>query len=241
MENSEVDWAKLKPRSLSTPDQLAVRLERMILADELRAGTRLPPEREFAEQLGVSRSSLRDALRVLELRSLIERKRGRGTVVLGIANTQHANALASGLDVDRSDLINVMEVRACIEPPVAARAAERATPVNIAQLTQLVSEMTPNLPTHEFVQLDRLFHRTIAQYTHNPLLLRLLDRVSEITEVSRKGNLYSRSRQRSSIEEHRAILQAIANRDPVAAFDAASRHVQSIQARIIAESHHRTD
>jgi GntR family transcriptional regulator, transcriptional repressor for pyruvate dehydrogenase complex len=208
----------------------------MILANELRAGTRLPPERDFAAELGVSRSSLRDALRVLELRSLIERKRGRGTVVLGVANTQYANAIASGLDIDQSNLLNVMEVRACIEPPVAARAAERATAINIAQLTQLVSEMTPTLPTHDFVQLDRLFHRAIAQYTHNPLLLRLLDRVSEITEVSRTDTLYSRSRQRSSITEHRAILDAIANRDPVAAFDAASKHVQSIQARIVAAS-----
>jgi GntR family transcriptional repressor for pyruvate dehydrogenase complex len=230
------DWNQSLPQAMSTPDALALRLERMILDDKLSEGARLPPEREFAVQLGVSRSSLRDALRALELRGLIERRQGRGTVVLGIANTQHAHVLASGLDVDQTNLANVMEVRACIEPPVAARAAARATKLDIIQLRQLVDAMTPTLPRAEFVELDRLFHRTIAQYTHNPLLLRLLDRVSEITEVSRRGALMSRSRQRSSTEEHRAIFAAIEARDPVAAFEAAQRHVESIQARLLKEA-----
>lgn len=231
---SPVDWHTLATPSLSTPDMLAMRLERMILADELPKGSRLPPERELAAQLGVSRSSLRDALRVLELRGLIERKQGRGTRVLGVGDTPHATALAAGLDIDRADLLNVMEVRACIEPPIAARAAGRATTADVEQLRQILGEMTPTMTASQFVELDRLFHRTIAQYTHNPLLLRLLDRVNEITEVSRRDALVSKSRQRSSIEEHHAIVQAIASHDPDAAFEAARRHVESIQARIVA-------
>jgi GntR family transcriptional repressor for pyruvate dehydrogenase complex len=233
MSEKTIDWSGTIQVPLSTPDLLTIRLQRMILSGEIPEGAKIPPERVLAEQLGVSRSSLRDALRLLELRGLIERKQGRGTTVLGAGHGRHANDIAFSLDGDVGDLANVLEVRACVEPPVAARAASRATRVDVAQLRQLVNEMAPSLPTQEFVQLDWLFHRTIAQYTHNPLLLRLLDRVSEITEVSRRESLVSRSRQRSSTQEHKEIFDAIAAHDPVAAFSAAQRHVESIQARLL--------
>ncbi|MEU8719419.1 FCD domain-containing protein [Streptomyces antimycoticus] len=80
-----------------------------------------------------------------------------------------------------------MEVRACIEPSVTARAARRATPADIVQLHALLDAMRRELTRREFTDLDRTFHRAIAQYTRNPLLLRLLDRVYEIGEPGRRA------------------------------------------------------
>lgn len=84
-----------------------------------------------------------------------------------------------------------MEVRACIEPSVTARAARRATPADIVQLHALLDAMRREPTRREFTDLDRTFHRAIAQYTRNPLLLRLLDRVYEIGEPGRRENSLS--------------------------------------------------
>ena len=235
MSVSRLDWGDLLAAQLNTPDSLAIRLERMILSNQLREGDRLPPERELASQAGVSRSTLREALRALELRGLLEHKQGRGTHVRAVADSRHAAAIAAGLDVDQMDLLNVMEVRASVEPPVAALAAARATPVDIVQLQQIIKDMAVTTTPAAFAELDRLFHRTIAQYTYNPMLVRLLDRVNEIIEVSRQDHFLSKSRQRSSLEEHRAIVDAIAARDRDLAFDAAHRHVRSIQDRLLSQ------
>ena len=227
-----MNWDALQTTALNRPDSLALMLERLILSGEVKSGARFPPERELAAKLGVSRSSLRDALRALELKNFIVRSPGTGTVVVDAAQSPHANVLASGLDVDSASLAQVMDVRACIEPPVAARAATNATRLEVLQLQRLLDEMRLNQTPKEFAELDRVFHHAIALYTHNPLLPRLLDRIAEIIEVSRDANFLTPARQRSSAAEHAAIVEAIAAKDPAQAYAAAERHIASIQNRL---------
>jgi len=215
---------------LSTADSLVVQIERLILANEIQVGAKLPPERELAQTLKVSRTSLRDALRSLEMRGRVRRQPGLGTVITDPGATPYGNVLASGLDVAPAGLDDVMDVRACIEPPIAARAATRASSTDIAQLHRLIEEMTIELTPREYAKLDHIFHRTVAQCAQNPLLLRLLDRVSEIIEPSRGSSYLTKSRQRLSIAEHGEIVKAISARDPDAAFLAATAHVESILA-----------
>ncbi|WP_016698441.1 FadR/GntR family transcriptional regulator [Actinoalloteichus spitiensis] len=231
-----MDWHRLRRPSLSRPDTLAIDIERLILTGSLRPGDRVPAERELAAALGVSRGSVREALRDLASRGLVARRPGSGTVVLDPTASRFGEVLASGLDADRIELLQVMEVRACVEPPVAARAALRATPANVAQLAGLVDEMTRDPTPAGFADLDRTFHRAIAQYTHNPLLVRLLDRVHEITEASRDESLVSAARRRSSIEEHREILRAIERHDPEGASAATAAHIDSVLRRITANA-----
>lgn len=220
-----IDWSALHTPSHSLTDSLSLALERLILAGDLADGDRLPPERELALQMGVSRSSLRDALRALELRGLIERKQGRGTVVRDSSRSPEGDVLASGLDLHGDDFAQAIDVRACIEPPIAARAAARVTPLDVAQLERLLDDMSRDIDQEEFRRLDRLFHRAIAQYTHNPLLLRLLDRVSEVIEVTRRTLPVTRATRRRAIVEHRAIVTAIAAHDSDAAYEAAAQHI----------------
>ncbi|MEU5027939.1 FadR/GntR family transcriptional regulator [Streptomyces milbemycinicus] len=134
-----------------------------------------------------------------------------------------------------AELLQVMEVRAYIEPSVTARAAARATPADIVQLHALLDAMRREPSRQEFTDLDRTFHRAIAQYTRNPLLLRLLDRVYEIGEPGRRSSPLSAARRRSTIEEHQAILRAVEARDPEAARAASEAHLESVLRRIEAQ------
>ncbi|HZD38105.1 MAG TPA: GntR family transcriptional regulator, partial [Actinomycetes bacterium] len=118
-----VEWADLAPTSLSLPAELATDIERLILAGELPPGAKLPPERELATTLGVSRASIRDALRDLEMRGLLERTPGRGTIVADRPSSGLGRALLRELHPRTRDLLEVMEVRSIIEPPMTARAA----------------------------------------------------------------------------------------------------------------------
>lgn len=199
-------------------------------------GERIPSERALSEELGFSRGSIRDALRDLAQKGLISRKPGSGTIVQAFDSSLMGRTFAAGLTPEGTELLQVMEVRVCIEPPLAQRAASRATDRDITQLGRIVEDTRGVDTATEFAVLDRSFHLAIAQYTYNPLLVSLLDRVHELTAPSRSENLLTRSRISSSVQEHQAIVEAIAARDPQGAFDAAAAHIASIQARIIQEN-----
>lgn len=216
----------------SRADAVSSHLERLILDGTLGPGDRLPPERELAGSLGVSRGSVREALCDLEVRGLVDRTRGRGTTVLRPGGTLTGLALAGGLDADRIELAHVMDVRACIEPSVAGRAARNATAAGVAQLEALLVEMAAEGRPAHFARLDRTFHRAIAQYSNNPLLVRLHDRVQELTEPSRREHLLTADRIRSSRREHERIAAAIRAGDEAGAVAAAAAHVASVQRQV---------
>jgi GntR family transcriptional repressor for pyruvate dehydrogenase complex len=231
-----VDWSGLDRVSLSRSDGIAVDLERMILDGVLKPGDRIPPERELAVTVGVSRSSVRDALRDLEMRGLIDRKPGRGTVVKA-AREEFLSLAQLGSPEDLARLTEAMEVRAIIEPPTAFRAATRATKRNIAQLNSLLDDMTADLRPSQFAEIDRLFHRTVAQCTQNAMLGALTDTVNDLIEPSRASTLQTKERRRTSIEGHRAIVRAIEAHDGQAAYESAAIHIASVRDRILEGPH----
>ncbi len=216
----------------SRADAVSVHLERLVLDGTLAPGDRLPPERELAETLGVSRGSVREAMRDLAVRGLVERTPGRGTTVLRPGGTLTGLALAGGLDADQIELAQVMDVRACIEPSVAGRAAGNVTAHGVAQLEALLVEMAAEHRPAEFGRLDRTFHRAIAQYSANPLLVRLHDRVQELIEPSRRRHLLTADRMRSSRRDHQRIVDAIRAGDESGAVAAAAAHVANVQRQI---------
>jgi GntR family transcriptional repressor for pyruvate dehydrogenase complex len=231
-----VEWAELAPTSLSLPAELATDIERLILAGELPPGAKLPPERELATTLGVSRASIRDALRDLEMRGLLERTPGRGTIVVDRPSSGMGRALLRELDPRTRDLLEVMEIRAIIEPPMTARAALRATARDLAHLQGLVEAMSPDLDPEGYAALDRGFHQAIAQCTHNQLLAGVLDAVNPLTALSRSGGLQTDERRVASISGHRRILEALRAHDPERASSAAAEHVTSVQQYVLRAS-----
>lgn len=199
------------------------------LAQELRAELEhgdgwLPPEREMALKLGVSRTVLREATKRLELQGLIEIKHG-----VGIRAVDHLHKPVSGsltlLLPDLNDrLQQLMEARLIIEPEVARLAAMRASEVQLAALAECHQRLV-EAPDHEQAVLaDIEFHRQLARVSGNEVLALLLESLSELGRASRQLTIGNVGRQRA-LQHHTAILLAVTQRQPEESAEAMRIHV----------------
>jgi GntR family transcriptional regulator, transcriptional repressor for pyruvate dehydrogenase complex len=223
-----IDWSSVSARAVQVSDGLSSALERMIRDGVIVHEERLPPERELAQQLGVSRTSLREALHELELKGLIDRRPGRGTLVLDPNLSRVGASLLGHMATDERGLRHVMDLRAAIEPPIAARAAQRATARDIARLHELLAAMRRERSRAAIGQLDVQFHDAIAASTHNPHLVRLLRFAAEWIDESRRALAFDRRRRERSIAAHTEILACIEARDAEGAAHAMERHIQAV-------------
>lgn len=229
-----MDWNDIgRATTLSLPDRLSVDIERLILDGKLAPGERLPPERELAEHFGVSRVSIREGLRELENRGLIDRRPGRGTIVLSPGERADVSDGALGkLAALRPELHDIMELRAIVEPPIAGITATRATARDLAQLRELVEAMEVDVTKERYAELDRAFHQAIAQYAHNPLLELINEQIAQQIAPSRAGRYQTKARRQASSIAHRRIFDAIAAGDAERAEQEARAHVLDISSQI---------
>ncbi|TFI42476.1 FadR family transcriptional regulator [Rhodococcus sp. 1R11] len=239
-------WEKLDTPASSLSDRLSQRLMGMISDGSLQPGTKLPGERELAESAGVSRTSVREALRDLEIRGLIIRKQGRGTVVApALRPDLQAGMLGLMTPGDRA-LREVMDLRAVIEPPIAERAAQRAlsgelglllAPLERAEI--LLAKSTTSIDV--LIQLDVEFHLCVAKLAHNPLLSRLLEVANEWMAPSREPTLQTMNRITRSVAAHRQIYEAIRLQDSSGARLSMAAHVQEVMDEIVLMRPHSAD
>ncbi len=229
-----MDWASIRRgETLSVPDRLSVDLERLILEGELSPGERLPAERDLAQHLGVSRVSIREALRELENRGLIDRRPGRGTIVLSPGERSRGSGIViEAFAAGRTELTDIMELRAIVEPPIARITAARATTRDLIQLEELVRAMEAGVTKERYAELDRAFHEAIAHYTHNPLLALINEQIAIQIAPSRASRYQTRARRTASSVAHRRIYEAIAAGDGELAEQEARAHVQDISREI---------
>jgi GntR family transcriptional regulator, transcriptional repressor for pyruvate dehydrogenase complex len=225
---ARIDWSSVHVGGRSVADDLVARLRRMIFDGELAPGARLPPERELQSVLGVSRVSVREALYQLELQGLVDRRPGRGTVVVAPDRSDRAPTLLAILTAGDRDLLELMDLRAAIEPPIAARAAARATVADVQELRDLVDEMQRTSAVERVIELDEAFHAAIGRATHNPLFAQFLDVIRDWLHATRRGALQSDRRRRESIEAHTRIVAAISARDADAAATAMREHIEAV-------------
>jgi GntR family transcriptional repressor for pyruvate dehydrogenase complex len=203
-------------------------LEQLIASGQLPPGSQIPTERDLATQLGVSRNSVREAVRELELKQLVERRSGRGTIVLAMPTDGH-QALLDDLGGVERDLLEIMDFRLAIEPPIAAHAASRRTRGSLLRLERLLDEMEAETRPDRVAELDREFHGAVAFATNNRLLVRLNEVTSEWLRQSRRETLQSRRRRAVSLEGHRRIYEAVRAGDADDARAAMADHVQQVR------------
>jgi GntR family transcriptional repressor for pyruvate dehydrogenase complex len=229
-----MDWTAVGHSTrLSLPDRLSVDLERLILDGALKPGERLPPERDLARHLGVSRVTIREALRELENRGLIDRRPGRGTIILAPGQRSEVAAqMLDGVGALHSELQDIMELRIIIEPPIARITANRATARDIAQLQELVEAMEVDVAKERYAELDRAFHQAIAQYAHNPLLEFISEQIAKQIAPSRASRYQTKARRQASSVTHRRIFEAIASGDGELAELEARKHVLDISRQL---------
>ena len=200
----------------------------------LKPGERLPSERVLAEQLQVSRSSVREAIRSLELQGLVISKRGSGTFI----NTDNlesmvapiASTLTSGADTGVDNLKHIFEMRHMLEPQIAALAAQRANPQEVAELGSILEEQVRQIASGGTgVDADTSFHFAMASATHNSALVKVVSAVEDILRRSRDQSLQEPGRPQRSLASHREILSMIQTRDAEGARRAMEYHLTAVE------------
>jgi len=211
-------------------DKVAAMMLDTILARRLRPGDRLPSERELGEQFGVSRTVIREAVRSLAAKGVIEVRSGSGLRVAAVGATNVTESMSLFLR-HSSDLgyPKVHEVRTILEVEIARLAAERASDEDVAVLTEICERMEAAIDdVAAAALLDVEFHRAIARSTHNELFLVLLDAIGDALLEVRRENL-SVGSGAETIALHRRILERIAAHDPDGACAAMKEHLDSVE------------
>ncbi|WP_327579022.1 FadR/GntR family transcriptional regulator [Streptomyces sp. NBC_00145] len=215
---------------------MAGRLHRLISDGQLAEGDRLPSERDLADTWRVSRATVREALRELELRGLLDRRPGRGTTVTDIARPSLQDWQLGDMNSATRLIHEVMDLRSAVEPPVAARAAVRATPTDLQHLSDLLAEAERALnreALQQVIQLDNEFHLALAQAAHNPMLIQLLETTNQWVELSRDPAYQSAERLVTSLRAHGRILEAVLAQDADVASQAMSEHLLEVHQTIV--------
>src|SRR5438309_1725014 len=203
-------------------------IESLLEKGELRPGDQLPPERALAEQFQVSRASVREALRSLELLGVVETRAGGGTFVRRTGPEDLARPL-SNLITRGHTLTDVIEVRGLIEPAIAASAARRILAGELVELRAILQRQAERVAANEsYAEEDTRFHELIGQAARNELLVTMLGVIWDVLRSSREQWLQTNQRAHESLDAHRRILNALSAHEPEAARQAAAEHITAV-------------
>jgi len=216
--------------------QIADQIRELIDKGGFEAGTRLPPERDLAQQLGVSRPSLREALIALDVERRVEVRSGSG-VFVSAAQPDRAMGRTAAMGESPSQL---MEARSIIEGELVVLACARITDSVLSRLRELLKSMGAGIERRRArVDLDREFHITLTEVTGNAVLARLVGELFDERHSPISAKISSRFEStrtwRAALKEHEAILQALEARDPIGAQAAMRAHLKASASRWVGD------
>jgi GntR family transcriptional repressor for pyruvate dehydrogenase complex len=208
---------------------LAGKLAARIETGEYAPLEKLPPERRLAEMFGVSRNTVREAIRTLAEKGLVESRPGAGTFVAEKAGENLARAMFRDLSRRRRRLREVFEIRELLEPQIAALAAARISGDGILTLEEIVGQQKKaHGQGRDPGGLDELFHRILVRSAGNSVLFTVYETISGILSETRSRELQSPQRARLSIETHGEIVAALRSGNASAAAELMKRHMTEI-------------
>jgi GntR family transcriptional repressor for pyruvate dehydrogenase complex len=216
---------------VAVTDEAIEQIKSMIISGELAPGDRLPREADLALRLGVSRNSLREAVRALTLVHVLDVRQGDGTYVTSLQPTLLLDALSFIVDFHRdASVLEFLEVRRILEPAATAMAALLITPEQVAELRQVAALPDASSSVDELVAHDAELHRRIAAISGNTVLSSLLDNISAPTTRARvwRGLTQDGAIERT-LEEHRSIIDALEAHQPDVAAARALVHVAGVE------------
>ncbi|TDC27726.1 FadR family transcriptional regulator [Streptomyces sp. 8K308] len=216
---------------MSVTDDAIEAIKQMIVDGELRPGDRLPRELDLAERLGLSRNSLREAVRALSLIHVLDVRRGDGTYVTSLEPALLMDAMSFVVDFHRDDtVLQILEARRLVEPVTAELAATRMPMADIEALGELLDSLGDAPTVDELVESDLEFHRRIAAGSGNAVLASLVETLSGRTQRARTWRgLTQKGAVERTLGEHRAILQALTRRQPGIAGALATVHIAGVE------------
>ena len=203
-------------------------IEALLEKGELKTGDQLPAERALADQLQVSRASVREALRTLELLGMVETRAGGGTFVRQGAPDDLARPLHS-LIARGHTLADVIEFRGVVEPAIASLAAARITAAQLAELHALLLTQERKVAAEQtYADEDARFHEVIGDAAGNELLTTMLGVIWDVLRASREQWLQTNARAHASLEAHHRIYDALRRRDADGARKASAEHIKAV-------------
>jgi GntR family transcriptional regulator, transcriptional repressor for pyruvate dehydrogenase complex len=208
----------------------------LIKKNELKPGDRLPPERELAEKFSISRGSLREAFRVLESKGLIKSTPGGGRVIREINKEDFINTENIILNLEKSSILELLEAREMFEVKIVELAAKRATLEDIKSIEEIFNRVNKKkgngdeeIGYQEKTELDTEFHLAIARASHNFVFLNIMRVHFNLLKETREKTWQIPGRKEEQENEHRAIFEAIKERNPQKAAQAMLNHLRNIR------------
>lgn len=221
----------VRPREAFASEQVVAHVRGMIERGILRPGDRLASERELAQEIGLSRTSVRAGLRSLGAMGLIQTRHGAGTFITAGPPLLMSEPLRLVASLHGLSLSGLFEVRRVLEAGTAALAAERATPDQIATISDEVTGMYSAMSDPQtFLDYDLRFHKAVAAAANNPMLGAIIEAVSALFFEQRRATIERARNLKETADLHRQIYQAIRARDRDAARAAMDDHVRLAQA-----------
>jgi GntR family transcriptional repressor for pyruvate dehydrogenase complex len=214
----------------AVPQQIVSRLLDLVQQRHLGPGDRLPAERELAATMGVSRSSLREALRALTVLGVCEMRHGTGTYVSSLEPDLLVRPLSFVLSLSDGGFDQLFEARKVVEPAIAALAAERIDKANLDRLSALIARADAVSENAEaFLVADVELHDVIREAAGNSILGRFMESIHALGLASRKATGTKRKVREQSVKDHRAIVAALRERDGEAAAEAMRHHLENVE------------
>jgi GntR family transcriptional repressor for pyruvate dehydrogenase complex len=213
-------------------EQIVQQIEESIMKGALKEGDQLPAERELAQQFGVSRTAVREAVKALREKGLVEAYPGRGTFITNGTSHSIRQTLDRMIKIGQPEgTANLAEVREILEPEIAALAATRANEENIAAMREAIAVMdSARQDPDEFIEADLDFHLALAEAASNPLILSLIDSIVGLLREQRMRIFYVDGGPERGQYHHKRILEAVEHRDSQGARDAMRAHLRQVRA-----------
>jgi GntR family transcriptional repressor for pyruvate dehydrogenase complex len=213
-------------------EQIVVQIEESITKGVLKEGDQLPAERELALQFGVSRTAVREAVKALREKGLVEAYPGKGTFITNGTGNSIRQTLDRMIRVGQPEgTANLAEVREILEPDIAALAATRADEENIAAMREAIAVMdSARQDADAFIEADLDFHLALAEAASNPLILSLIDSIVGLLREQRLRTFYVDGGPERGQYHHKRILEAVEHRDSQGARDAMRAHLRQVRA-----------
>jgi len=212
-------------------EQIVRQIEDSILEGDLKEGDQLPAERELAQQFGVSRTAVREAVKTLREMGLVEAYPGRGTFITNSTSHSIRQSLDRMMRSGPSEgTAHLAEVREILEPEIAALAAQRADAEMLSAMGEAIAVMDAARRDPEaFIEGDLDFHLALAEAAANPLILSLIDSIVGLLREQRLRTYYVEGGPERGQYHHKRILEAIEHRDPQGARDAMRAHLRQVR------------
>ena len=217
-------------RRIKVSDSIVEHITSLIMSGELKAGDKLPSERELAMSLGVSRTALREAVRTLSLMDLLSVKQGGGTFVTELVPGSFMKPLSPMLAMGKMNILELIEARRIIEPKAAALCAGRSSEDDIGEINRIVGEMKAGLNSmRRFNDLDLMFHMSVAKGAHNSVISATLDAIKDALYEQVQEIQSLPGAQERALLFHSAMAEAITARDCAKAEKLMLRHIEDVE------------